>query len=512
MGQGKVRCRQIDEAKRDNQTDDPHQKKGQKPVMMHRDRRDTGPDQKHPTNGGRRRNGQKFARTSGVIGFGIETRKPDGYGGKDHDRQITLQRSVLKIVGNHATKRHDLDDQTIKHCLCIRPRQVGGYRHQAAMTQKNKRTGNQGNHAHAKCRGQAVPKCQMIFRKVPPRDRIGRGRNQRSGNGRREQTDQNHQNRQKCGRCPHAKRRVMGMMGQFVTGFAKPDMEDKAQRIGDREHRTNRCQQRYKPVLIEPDGMPCFFQHHFLGQEPVQRNDPGHRCRRNDPDGPGNRHQVQQPAQTADIARSGLMVNDPGGHEQGRLEGCMVDDMKHARNGGHRRSETKQHGHKTKMADGGVRQKPLKVMFENRNPGAQHHGHEARTRHDIEPFLRSRKNRPHARHQEDTRLDHGRRMQIGRNWGRCGHGMRQPEMERELCRFGKAAQQDQNKGWHIKRRRLDQVGILQDHRQIIGPDDISKDQHPGNHRKSACPGHGQRHTRALTTFGQMLPVTDQKEG
>ena len=48
---------------------------------------------------------------------------------------------------------------------------------------------------------------------------------------------------------------------------------------------------------------------------------------------------------------------------------------------------------------------------------------------------------PHQ--QIDTGLDHGRRVQIGRDGRRGLHGVAQPVMEGELCRFGKGPAEHQ---------------------------------------------------------------------
>ena len=228
------------------------------------------------------------------------------------------------------------------------------------MAHQQQRTNNNRDDAHAKGWRQPMPKCQMIFRQFPTDNRTGRRSNQRPGNHRREQADQNHQNRQQCRRAPHAKGWIMWMMRQvLIAWLAQPDVENKAEGVRHREDCPNGGQKRHNPALIQPHGVPCFFKHHFLGQEPVQRNNPGHRCRRDNANRPGNRHQVEQPAQTTNITGPGFMVDNTGRHKQGRLKRCMVDDVKHTSHGSNRRSKAKQHGNKTKVADRRIGQKSL---------------------------------------------------------------------------------------------------------------------------------------------------------
>ena len=102
-------------------------------------------------------------------------------------------------------------------------------------------------------------------------------------------------------------------------------------------------------------------------------------------------------------------------------------------------------------------------------------------------------------------------MQIGRHRGGCGHGVRQPEMERKLRRFGEGPKQDQDQRGQIPARVLNCRALRQDHRQIIRPGYPAQDQHPRHHRQPACARHDQRHPRPLPPFGGMLPKPDQQE-
>ena len=151
-------------------------------------------------------------------------------------------------------------------------------------------------------------------------------------------------------------------------------------------------------------------------------------------------------------------------------------------------------------------------MLEERDHRAKDHRHQSGGRDDDEPFRRARQNRPHARHQEDARLHHGGRVQIGRHGRRRGHRMRQPEMERELRRLGKTAEQDQDQRGHIERIGLDQFTVLKDHAEVIAAYDLAQDQHAADHRKPAHTGDGKRHARALASLGQVFPIADQQEG
>mmetsp|Transcript_18188 Transcript_18188/g.28547 ORF Transcript_18188/g.28547 Transcript_18188/m.28547 type:complete len:236 (-) Transcript_18188:422-1129(-) len=206
------------------------------------------------------------------------------------------------------------------------------------------------------------------------------------------------------------------------------------------------------------------------------------------------------------------MVDNPGGHKQRRLESQMVDDVEHRRD--HRRlgPKTQQHGQQAKMAHRRKRQQAFEIIFKQRDHRAQHHSDQTRGRHDIEPRVRTSENRPHPCHQKHTGFHHRGRMQVRGHWGWRGHRMWQPEVERELGGLCERPNQDQDQRGHIPLARLDHIPLRQNVGQVIAANDIPKDQHAADHRQATRAGHGQRHTRALATFRQVLPIADQQEG
>ncbi len=124
--------------------------------------------------------------------------------------------------------------------------------------------------------------------------------------------------------------------------------------------------------------MVGLFQHHFLGQEPVEQRNASHRQGRERHDHEGHRHQAAQAPQAPDVAGVGLVVDDACGHEQSRLERRVVQDVKHRRHGAKGRAGAQKHGDQAQMADGGKGQQRLEIMLEQRNHRAQHHGDQTR--------------------------------------------------------------------------------------------------------------------------------------
>ncbi|KAG1648166.1 hypothetical protein GQR58_030064 [Nymphon striatum] len=133
-------------------------------------------------------------------------------------------------------------------------------------------------------------------------------------------------------------------------------------------------QGKHQPMRAEQDGVMCFFQHHFLGQETVQQRDTRHRQRRNRGDPKCDGHQVPQAPETANVACVGLVINDPCGHEQRGLESCMVEDMKNRRHRAKSCTRAQQHRDQAQMAYCRKGQQSLEIMFKQRNHCAQNHG------------------------------------------------------------------------------------------------------------------------------------------
>ena len=240
-----------------------------------------------------------------------------------------------------------------------------------------------------------------------------------------------------------------------VAHGAEEDVTNKTEAIRGGKERTDGRQSRDKPRHAKQRGSIGLLQHHFFGQEAVEKRYPRHRQRRKSCDCEGHGHQLAQPPKAADVAGVGLVINNPCGHKERGLECRVVEDMEHS---GHRakgRTCAEKHGDQTKMRHRREGQKRFQIMFEEGNHRTKHHCDQASRCDDHKPLGRTRKHGPHSRHEEDPRLHHRGRMQVGRDGRRRSHRVREPEVEGELCRLGEAAQQDQQKRRQIKRVRLD---------------------------------------------------------
>ena len=190
----------------------------------------------------------------------------------------------------------------------------------------------------------------------------------------------------------------------------------------------------------------------------------------------------------------------------------MIDDVEDGRHHGQLAVEAEQQRDQPEMADGRVGQQPLQVVLEDRDVGAEQQGGEAGRPDDPEPGLGPRHHRPEARHQEHAGLHQGRRMQVGRHRGRSRHGVRQPEMERELRALGQGAEQDEDQRRQVERMRPDPVARGQHEVEVVAADDVAQDQNAGEQAQPAGGGDGQRHAGTVARGRRVVPVADQQEG
>ena len=100
------------------------------------------------------------------------------------------------------------------------------------------------------------------------------------------------------------------------------------------------------------------------------------------------------------------MIDDPGGHEQRRLEGGVIGDVEDCSDQGKWRAHAQQRCDQAKMADRGIGQQTLEVALEQGGIGTDHQGDEAGESDDPEPAVRPRHYRPEPHQQEDTRFHH----------------------------------------------------------------------------------------------------------
>ena len=163
------------------------------------------------------------------------------------------------------------------------------------------------------------------------------------------------------------------------------------------------------------------------------------------------------------------------------------------------------------MADGGVSQHALQVVFEDRDEGGKHHRDQARGGHDGHEQVGAADDRRQARQQKNTGLDHGGRVQVGGHWRGRGHGLRQPEVKRKLRTFGKTTDQDQHQSGRVAAVRLNLRSLVQHLADLVRARDLPQQHQPAQHRQATAASDGQRHARARAGVFAVLPVAHQQK-
>jgi len=139
----------------------------------------------------------------------------------------------------------------------------------------------------------------------------------------------------------------------------------------------------------------------------------------------------------------GFVVHDARDHEQRGLEGRVVEHVEHRGHSGQRRAQAHQEGDQTQMADGRIGQQTFEVVFEDRDESREQQGDEPHTTDQGFEPARTRQDGVQAHEQEHTGLDHGGRVQVGRDRRGRGHGVGEPEVKWELRALGESTHQDQ---------------------------------------------------------------------
>ncbi len=138
-------------------------------------------------------------------------------------------------------------------------------------------------------------------------------------------------------------------------------------------------------------------------------------------------------------------MTDPSSQKQQRLEEGVGEDMEHA---GGKGAHAQRQKHVSQLRNRRVGEHSLDVVLHQRNAGGEKRRQAADDRHDLHGFRRQREQGVAARHHINAGGDHGCRMDQRGDRRGTFHGVRQPDIKRNLRRFTAGSNQQQQGGAH----------------------------------------------------------------
>ena len=239
----------------------------------------------------------------------------------------------------------------------------------------------------------------------------------------------------------------MRLGSRLAARLAKEDQDDLAAHVEGGEEGGNRQQ----PVngWLKDLGLG---QDLILGPETCQWEDARQRQRAYQVDPEGGLHAVAQAAHVAHVLRVKMVLvphlpaqervvlhgmvavlhaldDRAGREEEQRLEEGVRHQVEHARR---KSAHAHRRHHEAKLADGGISQHFFDIKLAEGNGGREQRRHPADNGHPALGRRDERIERKGTRHQVHARRHHRRRMDQRGDGGGAGHGIGQPDVEREL--------------------------------------------------------------------------------
>ena len=296
-----------------------------------------------------------------------------------------------------------------------------------------------------------------------------------------------------------------------VTGTVEEGTKDNFGRVGERKEGTDTGDNQQDNLARRSNG--CVLkggEHTLLGHEAEERRHRCHRCRSNKHGAKGPWHLIPQHAKTADVTGASLVINHADEHEDGGLKQGVRQGVNQCRGNGKGSAHTNSGHNPPQVRHRGIRRELLEVGLlygeHCRHDGSSHTGD------DEQPVPGSHvmEDGREANEQVDTSLDDGRRMQEGRHRRRRSHGLRQPEVERELCRLGEGRKRDEHGHTSGQARALCPHIRGEDVLKVRGPRCRCSNSNTGQQRQATDKGENQRALR--TRLARFAAARNEHEG
>ncbi len=250
----------------------------------------------------------------------------------------------------------------------------------------------------------------------------------------------------------------------------------------------------------------------LLADEAEERREAAHGEGGERDHGGGQRHGAGEARHRRVVARAGALLDHADGEEQAGLVEGVDEQEGHGRDDGAGGADAEQHHHQAEAHHRGVGEHQLEVGLPHRPDRGEEHGEAAHRHQHPGPELGAGERRGEAGEQVDAGLHHRRRVQVGRDRGGGGHGVRQPELERPLRRLGEGGEDDQPEDRRVERAGAEHLAHAVHRRQPVGAGEAAHQQQPRQHRQPAEPGDEQRLQRGGARAGLLVVEADQQPG
>ena len=252
--------------------------------------------------------------------------------------------------------------------------------------------------------------------------------------------------------------------------------------------------------------------HDLLSDKPQEERKAGHGEGGHQSGRGGERHPPADAADLPELPGAGLVIDAAHHHEQGGFIERVNQEEGDGRRQGRYRAPAQKHGHDAQRHDRGVGQNTFQVGPRHGHDSPPYRGHRA----DDDQCRHPGGGAPHDRMQPgqeiDAGFDHGGGMQKRAHGRRRGHGVRQPEMEGELGRFGEGPCQEAYQNGQIACIAMQSFGVPLQFGYRIGPRHVADQQDAHEQQQTAAAGNQQGLSGTITGRCRFILKTDQQKG
>jgi hypothetical protein len=303
----------------------------------------------------------------------------------------------------------------------------------------------------------------------------------------------------------HGARRLV----RFRLGLAEEDSEVQPEHVERRQHRRREAADEHELAFdrMHRARTPERHEDRVLAEESGKRRQSGEGERPDKERPRGLGHLARQPAHLAHVLRAGAVDDRPCGEEQQALEEPVRDEVEYRRD---QPAGAEGRHHVAELAHRRVREGAFDVGLGQREKCPERGREDAGRRDHRQCIVRRLEQRVRAGDEEHTGGDHRRRVQQAGDRRGASHGVREPEVQRELGGLADRADEQEQAREREEEAVRRFLGRAEEQRQIERPvpdeqqDDAGEEAHVADARRH------ERLDRRRARFGTLVPEADEQ--